>query len=74
MIAAAEAINLVSGMRAPDQGWYFPQFGMAVPAPVLIARGRVSGTGRLACAIVPEGGSVLEAARAIAGDSGGASE
>ncbi|MBX3177965.1 MAG: alginate lyase family protein [Candidatus Hydrogenedentes bacterium] len=74
VIAGAEAINLVSGMRAPDQGWCFPQFGVAIPAPVLIARRRVSGAGRLACAIVPEEGSVLEAARALAGDSGGASE
>jgi hypothetical protein len=29
------AARIVRGARGPDQGWYAPEFGMAVPAPVL---------------------------------------
>jgi hypothetical protein len=34
----ADVVSLVRG--APDQGWYFPTFGEAVPAPVLVLRPR----------------------------------
>jgi hypothetical protein len=37
--------RITTGARAPVQGWYCPQFGVALPAPVIEMRVRAN-TGR----------------------------
>lgn len=42
-IVGAEKVSIVRGARDPVQGWYCPQFGMAMPAPVIIAESEGDG-------------------------------
>lgn len=45
----------ISGQRDPDQGWYCPEFGRAIPAPALILEAEGTSQLRFGYVIIPEG-------------------
>lgn len=74
LAVGASDVAVVSGSEAPYQGWYFPRFGEAVPAPVLVLAAEGRDTVRLGVALVPggadPGAAARDLARAVAGPSG----
>lgn len=67
LVARAVNVDLVAGASEPCQGWYFPRFGEAVPAPVLVMKGRGATTARLGMALMPGPGDLHAAAADLAG-------
>jgi uncharacterized heparinase superfamily protein len=47
--------GVISGQRDPEQGWYCPEFGRAIPAPVLTLEAEGTSKLRLGYVIIPEG-------------------
>jgi hypothetical protein len=66
VMAGAGRIEKVQGCEAPCQGWYFPRFGEAVPAPALVLHAAGSDAVSLGYAIVREGASGTQAASDLA--------
>lgn len=52
-LSQSVAAELVQGEISPQQGWYFPEFGLAAPNPVLVFQTQGAGAASFIYAIVP---------------------
>lgn len=72
LVGGATRTGILRGCEAPCQGWYFPRFGEALPAPALVMHERGQGAVTMGYAIVPGKGDLAAAAadlaQALAGD------